>query len=241
MSNKPLKTQGFAQGIYQQSSTQMHDLDTVRPLADGRVFAYARAGAVALAAGKLTQSAVYNATNIDQAVNTAAVGDTSLTITFGGAVTANFYKDGWIWPNDDTGEGNLYRVKSHAAGTTDVVVYLKEPIRVAFAAATTITALPNRQDLVIVQPYAALTSSLTGIPPIAVDINYYFWNQVKGPAVCLTNGTIAIGEELAPSNAVAGSVEALVHATTWDVTVGTALTVNADTEYSLINLCIPGY
>jgi hypothetical protein len=150
------------------------------------------------------------------------------------------YKDGWIWPNDDTGEGNLYRVKSHAAGTSDVVVYLKDPIRVDFAAATTVTALHNRQKLVIVCP-STLTSAPAGIPPIAVTTLYYFWNQVKGVAVCLTDGTIAIGEELAVSNGTPGAVEALVHATTLDTTVGTVLTVNANGEYSLINLAIPGY
>jgi len=58
---KSRKTGGFAQGIYQQSSRQLEELDTVRELADGRVFAYAQAGASDLAVGKLTQGAAPNA------------------------------------------------------------------------------------------------------------------------------------------------------------------------------------
>ena len=240
--SKSLKTGAFAQDIYKQSSVQLEELDTIRILADGRMFAYSQAGAVALAAGKLTQSSVVSANaNNETLAASAAIGATYLSVTFGGAVTANYYKDGWIYPCDDTGEGHLYRVKEHAAGTTAVKVYLKEPVRVAMTAgATTISAIANRQSLVIICP-ATLTSSPAGIPPLVVDIGYYFWNQVKGPAVCLIDGTVAIGEEVAPSNGTAGAVEALVHTTTFDTTVGTVLSVDATTEYGLINLAIPGY
>lgn len=235
-----MKNGAFAQSIYKQSVNQMEELDTIRYGEQGRVFAYARAGATALAVAKLTQSAIPVATaNRETVAADAAIGATSVSITFGAAVTADYYKDGFIY---DCILGALYRVKSHEAGTTAVIVNLKEPLRVAWTAASSkATAIQNRQNLVIVQPFAALTSSIAGIPPIAVDINYYFWNQVKGPALCLVNGTWVVGEELAPSNAVAGSAEPLIHATTWDVTIGTVLSVDADTEYGLINLAIPGY
>ena len=240
--SKSLKTGAFAQDIYKQSSVQLEELGTIRVLADGRTFAYARAGAVALSVAKLTQSSVASANaNNETLAASAAIGATYLSVTFGGAVTADFYKDGWIYPCDDTGEGHLYRVLGHAAGTTAVKVYLKEPVRVAMTAgATTISAICNRQDLVLVCP-TALTASVAGIPPREVDINYYFWNQVKGPALCLIDGTVAIGEEVAPSNGTAGAVEALVHATTLDTTVGTVMSVDATTEYGLINLAVAGY
>lgn len=244
MSLEPLKTQGFSQDIYKQSSVQLEALGTLRVLSDGRAFAYARAGAVALAAGKLTQAAAPSANANDETVAaSAAVGDMSISVTFGGAVTADFYKDGYLWVNDDTGEAHVYRVRSHAAGTTAVIVYLKDPIRVAVTAGSgTVSLIQNPQDLVIVLPTTA-TSVPIGVPPIPVDINYYFWNQVKGPCSILTDGTVVIGQHVRLSDATAGAVEPLDRDGTDEneAEIGTVLSVNATTEYSLIMLDIPGY
>jgi hypothetical protein len=199
---------------------------------------------VALAVAKLTQQSVPDANANNEALSatqSAAIGATEIVVTFGGAVTADFYKDGIFYVNDATGEGYMYRVKGHAAGTANVTIYLKDPIRVALVASTSEwSMIQNRQKGVIICP-TTLTAPPAGVPPIAVTANYFFWNQVKGPCVVLTDGTLAIGEEVAPSNGTAGSVEALVHATTFDTTVGTVAGLNASTEYSLINLAIPGY
>jgi hypothetical protein len=240
-----LKTQGFSQGIYEQSVIQKEELDTVRILKRGRMFAYARAGAVALGSGVLTQSPIPDSNAKNKAIVTASVdiGATSLNVTFGGAVTADFFKDGYLTVNDATGEGHFYMIKSHPAGTAAVTVDLYDPIRVALTVSVSeITLTANRQNLVLVNP-TTLTATPAGVTPIPVDINYYFWNQVKGPAVVLTHGTIVIGNQVGPSSQstpVAGAIEALASS---DIigSVGTCMQVNADTEYSLINLAIPGY
>jgi len=243
MSLQPLKTQGFAQDIYKESSVQLEELGTLRILSDGRKFQYARAGATALAAGKVTQTAIPSANASDEVVAaSAAVGDMSISVTFGGAVTADFYKDGLLWVNDDTGEGHLYRVRGHAAGTTAVIVYLKDPIRVAVTAGSgTVSLIQNPQDLVLVYPTSG-TGAPAGIPPIPVTANCYFWNQVAGPVPVLTDGTVVIGQHVRVSDAVAGAVEPLDRDGTDEneAEVGTVLAVNANTEYSLINLAI-GY
>jgi hypothetical protein len=242
MSTTPLKTQGFSQSIYKQSVTQKEKLGTVRYTEDGRCFAYARAGAVALAAGNLTQGPAPSANANNEAFSasqSAAIGATSLTVTFGGAVTADFYKDGWFWVNDATGEGHVYRIKSNTAGTADVNVTLYDPIRVALVASTSEwSAIPNVQNLVIAIP-TTLTSVPAGVPLIPVDINYYFWNQVKGPCPVLVNGTVVIGNQVGLHDA-AGSIGPM---TTSDIigSVGRVLSVNATTEYALIMLAIPGY
>lgn len=236
MSNKPLKTQGFAQGIYQQSSTQLHDLDTVRYLSDGRAFAYAQAGATALAVAKLTCSEAPSATaNRETVAANAAIGATVLSITFGAEKAADLFKDGWIY---DALAGDLYQIKSHAIGTTAVQVYLKEPLRIAWTTSSKATVIRNRQKAVIISP-TTLTSPPAGVPPIAVTASYYFWNQVKGPAVCLIAGTLVIGNNCGPLT-TAGAVAPLNSA---DIigAVGTVLSVDATTEYGLINLAIPGY
>ena len=236
----------FAQKWYQQSVTQKEELGTIMMLNDGRVFAYARAGAVALAAGKLTQNSVVDTNAHNEALSatqSAAIGAKSVIMTFGGAVAASYYKDGYLHVNDATGEGHIYGVKDHAAGTADVVINLKDPIRVALVASTSdLTLTKHPQDLVIVYPTSG-TGIPVGISPIVVDINYYFWNQVKGPAVCLTDGTIVIGQHVRVSDGVAGAVEALDRDGTAEdeAAVGTVLQVNATTDYSLIMLAIPGY
>jgi hypothetical protein len=242
MSNRPLKTQGFAQGIFQQSSVQNHALDTVRYLSDGRMFAYSRAGAVALGAGKLTQNAVRVPNDSNRTIYAAAaIGATQVYITTGGAVTADFYKDGWMTVNNEAGEGYIYRVKSHPAGTTATLFQLHDPLRLAIGSAGCVTLTKNRQDLVLICP-STLTGVPVGVPPIVVDINYYFWNQVKGPCALLCDATtLVIGEEVAPSNATPGAVEAMIHATTFDTTVGVVMDIAAATEYALVNLAIPGY
>lgn len=234
----------WAQKWYQQSLTQKEELGTIMPLNDGRVFAYARAGAVALAAGKLTQNSVVDTNAHNEAIAAAAaIGDTYLTVTFGGAVTASYYKDGYVHVNDETGEGHLYGVADHAAGTSSVRVDLKDPVRVALVASTSeITLTKHPQDLVIVYPTTG-TGIPVGVPSIPVDINYYFWNQVKGPAAVLTDGTIVIGQHVRVSDGVAGAVEPLNRDGTAEdeAAVGTVLQVNGTGDYSLIMLAIPGY
>lgn len=244
MSQKPLKTQGFAQGLFQQSATQMHDLDTVRYLQDGRAFAYALAGGT-LSVGQLNQMAVPSASATDETVYASgSAGDNFVHVTFGGAFAANYFKDGYLWFNDDTGEGYYYIVKDHEAATSGnsytIKVYLKDKIRLAFTAgATTVSCRKNRQDSVVVFP-TSQTGAPAGVNPIAVSSGYYFWNQVKGPAAVLTYSTIVIGNDVVPDTNTAGGVKA---GATSDIVgpVGRVMAVNATTEYSLINLAIPGY
>ena len=244
MNNAPVKTQGFSQGIFEQSSTQKEVLGTIRQLADGRVFAYAKAGAVALAPGKVTQAAVPVANDANRAVPAAAaIGATEVQVTFGGAVTKDFYKDGWLHVNDGTGQGHIYQVKGHAAGTTAVVVELYDPIQVALVASTSdVTLTKNLQDGALVYPTTG-TSVPSGVPLIDVTAAYYFWNQVKGPAPVLTDGTLVVGQHARVSDGVAGAVEPLDRDGTAEdeACVGTVLQVNATTDYSLLMLAIPGY
>jgi len=238
--SKSIKTGAFAQDIYKQSATQLEELDTVRILPDGRMFAYAQAGASDLAAALLTISAAPTDNAKDETLAaSAAIGDTYLSVTFGTAMTADYFKDGWVWPNDDTGEGSLYRVREHAAGTTAVKVYLKEPVRVAMTAgATTISAVVNRQKLVVLSTFAQ-TAPVAGVPPIAVTAGYYFWNQVKGPCVCLVSGTVVIGDQVGQI-ATAGAMTPL-GANDVIGSLGVALKVTATTEYGLFALSVPGY
>jgi len=236
-----MKTGGFAQSIFKASSRQMEELGTIVRWKDGRVFAYAKAGASNLAAGKLTQSAAPDSNALNKAVGAAvAVGGTQITVTFGGAVTENAYKDGYMHVNDANGEGYIYRVKGHPAGTSSVPVDLYDPIRYALVASTSeVTFTKHPQDSVVVFP-ASQTSGPAGVPIITVPAGSYFWNQVKGFCPVLGDGTLVVGNMVIPSASVAGAVKA---AETTEIVgpVGKVYQVNATTEYSLIMLAIPGY
>ena len=242
MSTTPLKTQGFTQSIHKQTVDQKEKLGTVRYLEDGRCYAYARAGAVALLSGNMTQSAIPITTANNEtlsSVQSAAIGDSSIIVTFAGAVTEDFYKDGWFYFNDEVGEAHTYRIKSHAAGTASVTINLYDNIRVAATASTSQwTAIQNVQNEVLAIA-TTLTGIPTGVPNIAVTAYYYFWNQVKGPCAVLTNGTVVVGNDVGLHDA-SGTVGPLGTA---DIigSVGRALGVAATTEYALIMLAIPGY
>lgn len=241
----------FGQKWYQQSASQKEELGTLLTLNDGRVFAYAKAGGTGLAAGKLVLTAAVSSNANDEVVAaTSAIGAKTVSVTFGGAQTASTYKDGFLHVNDDTGEGHVYGIKDHAAGTTAVIVHLKCPVRVAITAgAGTVTLTKHPQDGVVVLPAttAAAVGAPVGVPPVAVTASYYFWNQVKGPAAVLTHGTVVLGNvvygDFTASTGVAGAV---IPASTLAMQViggqiGTVLHVNIDTEYSLVMLSIPGY
>lgn len=239
------KTQGYAQWIFKQSATQMEELNTIRDLPDGRVFAYAQAGTTALGAALLTQSAAVSANAMEEVLSATqawAVGDTAVTVTFGAAVVANQYKDGWIYTNKTAGLGYMYRIKGHAAGTADVILNLYDPVRLATTASTgEWSAVQNIQKEVVVYPTTS-TGVPAGVPAMPVTASYYFWNQVKGPCPIYTTGTIVQGAYVVPDNAgTAGYVEAAVFGTSIDNAVGTCWKVNATGEVSLIMLHIPGY
>lgn len=236
----------FNQGLFEESSVAKHRIGTIRMLDDGRVFAYARDGGSALSAGKVNQQYAPTANHLNCAVAVAAaIGDLSVAVTLGATAAAkDLYKDGFLHVNDATGEGHLYKIRGHAAidsaGTG--VFYLYDKIRVALDITSEVTLTKHPQDSVLTLPTTA-TGVPVGVAPIAVTASYYFWNQVKGVCPVLIDGTVVIGQHVRLSDGVAGAVEPLDRdgSTEDEACIGTVLRVNANTEYGLIMLAIPGY
>jgi hypothetical protein len=235
----PLKKAGYSQGLYSQSSSKKEEIGTKRFTQDGRTFEYARNGATALAAGKLT-SVVAPAANVinEASPNAVAVGKTVVEFTAGAAVTyaEDYFAGGMLNVNDAAGEGHQYLIEGSSAVTagTQIFISLRDPIRVALTTASELTLIHNHQMGVIL--HATTTNPVAGIPPIAVTANYYFWNQVKGQAICLTAGTPAIGSFVVPST-TDGAVA--IMSTTFAVglsMVGVMIETGVDTEYCAIRL-----
>lgn len=234
----------YTEEIYKTYSTPKHRLGAKLEFPDGRMFRFALAGAVALAPGKLHQMPVPAANHTDIAVAAAAaIGATRVSVTLGATAAAeNLYKDGYLLVNDDTGEGHYYRIKSHlligSGGTGWINLYEDSPIKVALVnGSTTVTLVRNPFAQVIIHP-SPPTAKIAGVTLVNVSANAYCWLQTRGPCAVLTNGTLVAGDHAVPSTAVDGSVMPSAAFETDGPSVGKVITVNADTEYSLIDLYI---
>lgn len=237
----------FGQDLWEISATAKHDLGTVRSIGDGRQFVYAQAGAVALVAGTLNQMAVQVSTHLNMVVTAAAAIDaTSVTVTLGAtnAATAGQYAEGYLYHNKTSVLGQMYKVSTNAAAAAaaSCEVTLHDPVRVALTTSDECTIVKHPQDGVIIYPTTS-TRVATGVAPVAVTAAYYFWNQVKGPAAVLADGTLVLGNHVRASDGTAGSVENLDRDGTAedDVAVGTCINIGTTAESAFIMLAIPGY
>ena len=189
-------------------------------LPDGRVFRYAFANG-AIGAGKGVQSSIALA-NQDQDLvpAAAAVGDKSVTLTFGTSpntdVTADQYANGYLFVNNVDGEGHTYRIKgtgAHVAAdvsaSPEVVINLQDGDTIAEALTTSskVGLVANPYQDVIITPGGAQTARCVGYTAAEVADNSYFWAQTWGEAAVLANGTLVIFRPIRVSDGVAGAVE----------------------------------
>ena len=209
-----------------------------------RRFRYAKAGGTALVTGKLYQSVVPLAGHIDEVVGEPAAGDTTIAFTPNTVTTddlaANQLADGYLYINDDTGEGYMYRIKSHPAilGGASGTITLYDPIVVTLGSGATATVLHNPYRGIIVHPSPA-TAKLAGVAVYPVPANEFGWIQYRGPCAVLTGGTIVISDVVVPSTATDGAVMASAAIETDGPVIGEVMAVNADTEHSAIYLAMP--
>ena len=196
-------------------STKYHSLGTVLELPDGREYKYALNGAVALASGKIVAAKVPTAHHdMDLATAVAAVGATSITVTLEGTAAAkDLYADGYIFTNDGTGEGQIYRVKGHDAidssGSGAIDLADNDKVVVALDTTTLCGLAPNPYSGVVISP-TTVTSRTVGVPPTDIAAAEYGWVQTKGLASVLISGTVVLGEAIRVAGATtAGAVRGL--------------------------------
>ena len=186
----------------------------------GRVFRYAFSNG-AVGAGKGVQSSIALA-NQDTALvpAAAAVGDKSVTLTFGTSpntdVTADQYANGYLLVNDVDGEGHVYRIKgkgAHVAADVSaspaVEIFLQDGDTIATALTTSseVGLVANPYQDVIITPAGAQTARCVGYTACEVADNTYFWVQTWGEAAVFADGTLVIFRPIRVSDGVAGAVE----------------------------------
>lgn len=200
---------GF-QGI---STTQMHPLGARGITKDGRVFRYAKAGAVDLVAGNVIQGAAVITTHLALTAAVAAVGATVLTVTPGAtAAAANFYAEGYLGVDTTPGNGLTYAISGHPAITASTAFTLTlkqdDALQVAFTAATRYGLIPNPYRDVIQSPVTTATGPIVGVAPVIIPAANFGWLQTFGICSVLINGTPALGSTLIGTSATtAGTVD----------------------------------
>ncbi len=181
---------GSGQGIWEVVTKPTLRVGTRGSLKDGRVFYYARSkSSSSNPAGYLLQAESISVQNTDLAVNTAQIGDESVTVTFGtDTADANDYTGGYMCVVDDSSQGVTYEIGSHAAITSggSIVINLVDPIYLDFTSGTTVSVLKNLwQDIARSSSTTAVVVD-AGVSQILVPVGnataQYFWCQTWGVA-----------------------------------------------------------
>lgn len=202
MGNENLKIDGFAQSIYEISATPKELVGTLRILADGRKFRYTQAGAIALVAGEMTHAPVplVHADMLDLACPTAAIGDTSVTVTIVAPTpdtfAADYFRGGFLLINDQLVQYPIVTSSAIAAASTTVDLQLGQALMVALTSSEHFDLAPSPWTYVIVS--SALTILPTGVPQVAVTALYYCWLQTGGIGHCLVDSSPTVGSMLVP-------------------------------------------
>ena len=221
------------------TTAKKHKLGTRMQIADTE-YIYASSGEAVLA-GQLMESAAVEANeNDDLAVATTAAGSTTVSVTFGGAVTLDEYADGFLYVNagGGAGAGFRYRIKGNAAGTSGVTVTLDHEDGL-------ITALTNGTDVVgcakpltsgVLQSNTTSVGACVGVTMNDISSGSYGWLQVRGQGVVLIQGTPGAGLGLMRSNGTAGAVE-LADGSLQDIgTMGRTAGVNGEYHEVYLNI-----
>lgn len=199
---------------------------------DGRTYRFAKAGAVALAAGKLNVNADVDSNVVNKTIAaSAAIGATSVVVDAAGAIAQDAYAGGYVIINDATGEGRSYPVvgNTSTSGAGEVTVTLGEPLTVA-------VTVDVSEATLMASPFSGVVISATdqadqavGVANVAVTAAYFFWSQTGGVCSVLWDEAVAKGLALTIGTGVAGAVEALDAA--GEQQIGTSTMAGVDTEY----------
>ena len=209
-----------------------------RLLYGNTVYAYGRLAATAVTAGKCVTHSASIAHHFDLTPTAGvAAGETAISVeTAGTDITANQYKDGYLYVNDAAGEGQMLRIKSNPAhdhsADPSIIITCYDDLATAITTSSRVTLIPDPRSAQIVQA-ATTTGATLGVTVVDMAASAYGWFSVSGPATILTSGTLVVGNHAVPLGAPGA-----VGPAAGDViqVIGTVMIVNVTTDYSLINL-----
>lgn len=228
-------------------ATSAHRIGTRGVDKQGRVYRYAKAGAVDLVAGNVLQSAAIIPNHLANTPPVVALSATSFTYTPGNtAAAAGFYEQGFLQVDTAPGNGFTYGVDSHLAITASTAFTLNlkpdDAIQVALTGSSRVGLAPSIWRDVIQFPITTATGTFAGIAAMVIPATQFGWVLTWGPASVLINGTPALGAlVVTPSATTAGSVDVIT--TTNLVTaqiVGNMMQVGVSTKNNFVMVrCYP--
>ena len=228
------------------------DIGTRAYFEDGRVYYFARNTASStLAIGEVAvrPERVANHTNLAVAAAGGAAGQNVVSsITVGAtALTEGQYRHGFLAVTDGLGQGQLFRIRSHAAfdaSATDVSVTLYDNIATALDATSTVSFVFNAYD-VPQQGNTDQADVLVGVATTTIAAGnttaQYGWLQTWGEGLVLCDEAVAtVGQAITIGTSVAGSAEEDDTATTvsQEPIIGYNVEPLVDTEFQVVDLRI---
>jgi hypothetical protein len=193
---------------YTQSSAQGHQLGGLGMDKYGDFYRYAQVGASNISAGKL-QLAPTQKTNHHNCAATAAVAanaNNKVTIQLGAtAAVANEYAEGYLIANDNSPEGETYRVLNHPAADSAATlqVTIDRLFPTAITTSSEFTLVHNRWNGVV--EGTTVTIRAAGVPLIDMTAAYYGWLKTRGVCSVLIGSAATLGADLIVGG-TAGSV-----------------------------------
>lgn len=249
------------QSVYEVSTTQLHELGTRGLLYDGREFEYVRSKhATAIGHDKLATYTPMIASDDKCAIQAAvAAGDKAIPITINPTIafTENELAGCFISidKHDTAGNGQLYRIASHAAkstGSGTMTLYIDRPVVTAMTTNGTATLVTGASQVKISAGVAAQAQPVevaAGVPlvdiPAGSTTAQYFWVQKKGlanvlfgTAVGAVGKSIIHGEDAGSFQVCSYDISAAADIDAF-VSLGTIVSLlPIDTEYHVVNLSI---
>ena len=238
------------------TSGKKHRLGTKMAMTDGRIFFYGKAGE-AITAGKVTMMKATGADHIsDLAIAAAVAADASqITITNGGTTaitgsgkfTGDFttegdYVDGYVFVNDEAGQGQSWRIRDHSTAATSATLtvdfYDGDTVRTALTTSSQVGLAKSLYDSLEVWDVNDIDGPIGGVPSCDQTSGYYGWYQTAGPAAVLTNGTVVVGKNVMTGSTTDGTGVGMVDDSSAEFLIGGVMNVAATTEYSLVDLQI---
>jgi len=226
--------------IYSNDGIRKHAIGALGTDKYGDLYRYARLAAD-VSAGYLLTSLGREANHQDVVLGAdAAKGAYKVSVTVGAtAVDADEYVGGVLGFNDNSPEGEWYRIVSHGAssGSEDVDFYLERPLLTVATTASQVSITRNTWMKPAVSQLIAEAAAGVTVVDVDVSVKPFTWLKTKGKAPVLADGTITVGYMVTISDATDGNVGVYSDVDAEKI-VGQMDQAGVATEFNVCNLCI---
>jgi hypothetical protein len=231
--------------VYSEEDTQMHPYGALGIAEHGDLYRYTRiiSSGTDLVAGYLYVALTEEANHQNIALSAAvSVGDTEMKPTLGAtAVDANEYDEGWLIFNDNSPEGEFYKIERHdtsTAGSEAISVHLERGIYTAGTTASEVELVRNPWNNPAVSQLIDERPAGVAVQDWDVSVANHGWLKTRGMAAVLADSTgVTKGYKACISDEDNGAV-GVYSDVDGEVVVGQMMATGTDTEFNSIYLTI---